>query len=181
MDHSRRGFLLGAAGLGAALLDGCTPVRFLFHADEPDLDRPGSAAERTLRAFVTTVIPGAAAEDPSLTRVYFDERFPFRKVAGFFAADLTARARSAFDTVDPETRTRVVQQGLASNDALVARMYQAAVFAAQVSFFGGIYGRGGCGLIDFPGPNPGYPAEVQFHPDARALCAPGITSDGNVG
>lgn len=184
MNLPRRSFLLGAAGLAVTLAEGCTPVRYLFHADDIDFDRQGSSTERTLRAFVITVIPGIPPGDPELTRIYFDTRFPFRKIAGFFAADLRDRARSlsdrrAFDDCGEATRIRIIEQALESGDGSIVRMYRGAIFAAQVSCYGGIYGRGGCSLIDFPGPNSGYPEQVQFHPDAGERCAPGMTLDGN--
>jgi hypothetical protein len=183
MELSRRTLLLGAAGLAAAMGEGCSPIEILLQPREEGFDRPGGPADRTLRAFVTAVIPGAPAADPFLTAIYFDPRFPFRDIAGYFASHLRSRAHDRFDTsfefLDLGARTSIIRDGLGGIDCVVARIYQGAIFAAQISHYGGIYGSGGCRLIEFPGPNPGYSPEEQFHARARSLCAPALTLDGN--
>jgi len=182
---SRREFATGLTGLLGLLLGGCTPVRALLHWYPSEYDRDPDLIESSLKAFVETVIPGAPAEDPNLTRIFSDPDYPFQAHRGLFVFDLSSRSQELsgeprFYRLSPEERTRVVQHALASEDSLVKRLYRGAIFAAQASIYGGIYGRGDCSLIDFPGPNRGYPPEVTFHPAADAVRALELTGSGNL-
>src|SRR5439155_290049 len=80
------------SGLGAA----CTPARVLVNAYPQTFDDDPELVDRVLRAFVTTVIPGAAADDPDLVRALTDPDYPFAQFAAFFAADLTRRGERRF-------------------------------------------------------------------------------------
>src|SRR2546426_992602 len=96
-------FRLIAAGLAAA----CTPARVLVNAYPQTFDDDPELVDRVLRAFVTTVIPGAAADDPDLVRALTDPDYPFAQFAAFFAADLTRRGeRSEERRVGKECRSR---------------------------------------------------------------------------
>lgn len=176
---SRRAFLAGAAGL---LIQGCTALRAGLGCYPSRYTRDEGLIDSTLRAFVLTVIPGAPADGPDLVRIFSDPGFPLAAHRGFLVYELSSRAealrgRERFDDLTEEERTAVVRDGLRSGDGLVAQLYRVAVFAAQVSFFGGIYDDGRCELIDAPGPNNGFPDAVIFAPPGpRAREA---TEDGN--
>jgi hypothetical protein len=167
----------------AALLAGCTPVRILLHDYAGAYDER-AVAEPAIRAFVATVIPGARIAAPDLARAFFDADYPFARYAGFFASDLAARARrlrrgASFTALEPANRTAVVRAGLSGDDA-TRRLYAAAIFIAQASFYAGIYDdEAGCPLIDFHGAREVLPPAEQAHPVPERFFGPGLTGDGN--
>ena len=182
---SRRAALSGMVALaGAAVLTGCTPLRILMRWYPEAFDRDPELTGRVLRAFVDTVIPGApAGGDPNLAHVFFDPGLPFADHAAFFAADLCRRAESRhgcwFDGLSRPQRVEVVRDGL-SGDATARRLYDGAIFLAQISCFAGIYDdRRGCPLIDFEGGYHLLPREELTFPEpGRFLPAP-VTRSGN--
>ena len=181
---SRAQFLrtLGLAAVGLAA--GCTPVRILLKDYPAAFDHDRALAERTLHGFVTAVIPGAPEDAPNLVRIYFDEKYPFARYAGFFAADLCRRAErrfgtAAFGALDRAQRTRVIEDGL-SADAVTKKLYEGAVFLAQISFYPGIYDdAAGCGMIGYGGSSDLLPRHEQAHPRPERFLAAARTGDGN--
>jgi hypothetical protein len=172
--------------LAAGFLAGCTPVR-IGAGLYPKVFQPGMGRlDGVLRAFVVTVIPGAPADAPHLTLVFHDDYYGFARIAPFFAADLTARARrlygeGSFDALPAAGRTSVVRSGLGA-DRTTRKLYNGAVLLAQASFYAGIYDDdAGCALIDFPGrPRAGATREGPYPQPERYLALP-MTLDGNPG
>lgn len=178
---SRRDVLrtLGLIAAGAAAA-ACTPLRILTQSYPDDFKHGADKAERALRAFVLTVVPGAPADSPDLARALLDRAYPFAPYAAFFAADLCARATARyaapFWSLAPAERTQIVSDGLTA-DATTRKLYRGAVFLTQVSFFGGIYDdEAGCPLIEFAGR---YRGEAVTYRDAERFLPPPSTPAGN--
>ncbi len=186
MQHtiSRRQMVQRLGLIAAGLATACTPVRVLVSAYPQVFDDDPDLVDRVLRAFVTTVIPGAPADDPDLARAHTDSDYPFAQYAAFFAADLSRRGHRhfgepRFDRLTLEQRTAVVCDGL-SSDATTRKLYQGAITLAQIAFYAGIYDDAkGCALITFDGRfrfdagrRLGYDDPEQFLPRAT-------TADGN--
>lgn len=165
------------AGVAAAA---CTPLRILTHSYPRDFKHAPELVDRILRAFVSTVVPGAP-DSPNLARAHTDGRLPFASYAEFFAADLCRRSQDvfgtdAFDQLTAKERTAVLQNGLAA-DATTRKLYQGAIYLAQVSFYGGIYDDdAGCALIDFPGRYRG--TDISYD-DCHRFLPPSLTDNGN--
>jgi hypothetical protein len=175
---TRREFAARLAILGGALVSGCSAVRAVLHSYPSRYDTDAALRDRVLRAFVTTVIPGAPEDDPNLARVFTDRAFPFHEHAGFFVNELCVRSGGErFDLLDPRGRTRVVV-GAMRGDAVVARLVRGAVYLAQAAYYGGIYEPGGCALIDVPGPTL-FSRDELFYADAGRYRAAERTTDGN--
>jgi len=180
---SRRAALkrLGIAA-GAAALQRCTPLRLAFGLYPAQDDR---AADRVLRAFVVTVIPGAPPEDPNLTRVFFDPFYPFAPYRSWLVWDLDRRARAltggtSYPDLDLGRRADVVQDALVAGDGTTARLYQGAIFLAQAAVYAGIYDDElGCPLIDFHGASGLLPLEAQTYPAPGRFLPAADTADGN--
>lgn len=181
---SRRAVLgrLGALAAGTALL-GCTPMRIVLKL-YPDQFNERDVTDRALRAFVTTVIPGAPFDAPDLTRAFFDPAYPFANYVGFFVADLARRSASLFqterfDALALAERTRVVAQGFAA-DATTRKLYSGALLLAQVSFFAGIYDpKHGCELIGFEGEFRPRPLSELTYPEPLKFLSHCATAQGN--
>jgi hypothetical protein len=178
---SRREALTRVALGGAALLTGCAPARLLLKTF-PDLDA-GNSAEPVLRAFVDTVIPGAAADPRPWQGIYRDPFYQFDGLAGWFVDDLNRRARkhrrTGFERLDPDDRTRVIQAALAG-DFITRKIYTGAVFLAQITICGAIDDR------DPAAPAIGFEGRYQFqgyeaisHPAAERFLPATATRDGN--
>jgi len=181
---SRLSFLKQLSVILGVAVSGCSPLR-IFLKDYPrKCDDDPRLRESTLRSFVTTVIPGAAIDEPNLARIYSDPFYPFHPYCGFFVSDLAARSSDLFGTdefsrLPPERRTAVIEDGLRA-DATTARLYRGAVLMAQASYFGGIYDDvKGCALIDFPGANRGFTEREMYYPNASLFLADEATVDGN--
>jgi len=117
--------------------------------------------EKVLRAFVTTIIPGADEEDKNLIKMYSDKYYPFNMYCGYFVFDLNKRSKKLFSKKDffelsLREKTKVVQNALSGME-LTRRLYKGAILMAQVSYYGAVYNEDrGCPLIYFPGTNEGY-------------------------
>jgi hypothetical protein len=145
--------LFGLAG-GGLLLGACTPVR-AFMGWYPSEFRDDELVRRILESFTDAVVPGTG--DPAeLTRPLYDERFPLHSYLGYFASDLSRRARDAcgnhrFDLLSRSERTRAIDAGLRADDTTM-QLYSGAIFLVQVGFYAGIYDdEKGCPEIDFDG------------------------------
>ncbi len=183
---SRRAALkrIGAAVAGLAV--GCTPLRIVLRAYPDRFDEEAELVDRVLRAFVTTVIPGAQGDAPDLVRVYYDGFYRFARYRSYFASDLCRRALSRysvvrFDDLSTDQRTCVIEDGLAA-DSTTQRLYNGAIFLAQLAFYAGIFDDSkGCRLIDFDGRFRGVPLADQTYPNQEFYLARGLTADGNYG
>ncbi len=179
----RRMAVVGA-GLTAGLAAGCTPLRIGLamypHRYDSDLD----IGNRVLRAFVTTVIPGVRDTIPDLIRVYEDDYYPLTPYRGYLIYDLCERADRLFNTklfsdLDAGQRIGVLQDAL-SADKTTRRLYEGAIFLAQISCYAGIYDdAGGCELIDFQGTSGILPLAEQTYPAPERYFARRLTADGN--
>lgn len=159
-------------------------LRMLFNLYPARFRKDPALRERTLRAFVVTIIPGASIDEPNLVRMYSDTDYPFHPYTGYIVFDLNRRSRTLFrnelfDTLARAQREVVIEDALAG-DATTARLYRGAMLMAQVSFFAGIYDPDrGCPLINFPGTNNGYPLSATTYPDAERYLGQATTPDGN--
>lgn len=168
-----------AAGYATAA---CTPARIVLHCYPDDLARQPELTERILRALVTTVIPGAPPDDPNLVRAYYDTYYPLARYRDFLVADLCQRSREQFgierfDQLSLRQRTAVIQSGL-DQGGTTARLYNGAIFLAQIAVFGGIYDdEQGCPLIGFEGRYRGL--DATSYPEPERFLPPPISRDGN--
>ncbi|HYL21280.1 MAG TPA: hypothetical protein VEU74_05950 [Gemmatimonadales bacterium] len=171
---------VAAAGLAVA----CTPLRVLVNAYPQAFDEDDALLDRVLRAFVTTVIPGAPQDDPDLVRAFSDPAYPFAEYVGFFAADLSRRAARRFggrpfDELPASERTAVIAEGLAA-DGTTRRLYSGAIVLAQIAFYAGIYDeKKGCALIGFDGGYRGHSLTDITHPAPERFVSRALTGDGN--
>jgi len=117
--------------------------------------------KRILKAFVSTVIPGADENDENLVSMYEDKYYPFITYCGYFAFDLNRKSKKLFNkkefiNLSLQERTKVIQTALNGRE-LTKRLYKGAILMAHVSYYGAVYNEDwGCHLIDFPGRNNGY-------------------------
>ena len=172
---------LGALMGGAAA--GCTPARLALHVYDQNFETDAGLTERTLDAFVETIVPGAGGTPAERTRVFSDAAFPFAPHRGYFASDLCRRAAarrsdSRFHTLSPEDRRRVVREGLRA-DSITRRIYEGAIFLTQIAVYAGIYDDKGAGVIGFEGANAGFPAEDLTLAGPRSYLPASRTDDGN--
>lgn len=183
---SRRAVLKRMSAAAGALAVGCTPLRIVLRAYPRDFEEDHLLVDRVLRAFVTTVIPGAPYEGRNLVRAFLDGEYPFAPYCSYFVFDLCKRAHdrygiSRFDWLEPEQRTQVVTDGLES-DGTTQKLYRGAIFLAQLSFYAGIYDdAAGCPLIDFHGRFTPVPTNQLTHPYAADYLAMAETKNGNFG
>jgi hypothetical protein len=178
----RRRFVGGALALVTSLLAGCTGLRAALKAYPDRYDTDEELIERTLRTFMTTIVPVAAGDEPNLVRIFSDPSLPFHEHRGFFVYELSKRSRrlhgaAELDRLELRQRTQVVSSAQ-EEGGVVEKLYCAAILLGQASFYGGIYDDG-CDYLDFPGPNRGFPDEVLYHKNAEAYLAPEATRDGN--
>ncbi len=185
LDHiSRRDVMKRFGILAVGLAVGCTPLRIVFHAYPEVFDDDPDLLDKVMRSFVATVIPDGPIADPDLARIYTDTFYPFAPHAAYFAADLCRRSRSLFgvdrfDALNLAQRTKIIQHGLAGS-AITRRLYNGAVFMAQISFYSGIYDdEKGCPLIGFEGRYRIRPLEELTYPDSETYFAAHSTRDGN--
>ncbi len=173
---------LGLATVGLAV--GCTPLRIVLHSYPEEFDRDGDLLDRVLLAFVTTVVPGVPPDSPNLVRIFRDDWVPFAPYCSFFASDLCKRARrlygiGRFESLSLAQRTAVVQSGLDA-DSTTRKLYNGAIFLAQLNVYAGIYDSArGCPLIDFPGSFKGVPLADQTYPNPDDFLPRALTADGN--
>jgi hypothetical protein len=181
---SRLEFLKHLALGSGVMLAGCTPLKIIFSAYPDDFKNDKELCERILRAFATTVVPGAPVDEPNLVTMFTDQFYPFHAYCEFFVADLCSRSdtlfgEKRFERLSLAERTRVVESGLAA-DSTTARLYRGAIFLIQVSFYAGVYDdEKGCPLIDFHGTNRGFKNEEMYYADPVQYLADAATSSGN--
>lgn len=181
---TRRELLKSLGLLMGGLAVGCTPVRIALHSYPDAFDHNPELVERTLSAFVHTVIPGISGDPSRLTRVYADEYYPFAPYHRYFAADLCRRAEKRyghgrFDALSRSERRRVIRDGLGA-DGVTKRLYAGAIFLGQIACFAGIYDDDrGCSLIGFEGANTGFDSTDFSYPGPERFLPAALTPDGN--
>ena len=182
---TRRWALRSIAGFGVGLAAaGCTPLSMVLKIYPKEFDKRARRVDRILRAFCTTVAPGARAADPNQSRVFYDDSYPLAAHRAFFAADLCDRGARVvgerqFEMLSLEDRERVVEHGRAQG-GLITRLYAGAVFLTQIAIFAGIYDdETGCSLIEFEGRfRPRHLYETTYPEPERFLPSP-VTANGN--
>jgi hypothetical protein len=137
-----------------------------------------------LRAFVTTVIPGANENQDNLVSMYLDSYYPFQTYCGYFVYDLNRRSKKLFNNkeffnLSEDEKTQVINNALNGRE-LSRRLYKGAILMAQVSYYGAVYDEEkGCPLIDFPGRNNGYNKEAIAYPYSSTLFDKELSLDGH--
>lgn len=180
-SFTRRELLKGLSIAALVGLASCTPVKYILDP-KPKRYRDSKTLDRTLRAFVTAVIPGAPLDEPNLVRIYTDDYYPFAEYAAFFANDLDSKATNnyncEFASLTIAERTTIIKQGL-QGDATTSRLYHGAIYMAKVSFFAGIYdAQKGCPMIEFNGASSFTEGEMYYE-NPQQYFAYEITTDGN--
>jgi hypothetical protein len=194
----RREFLdlLRALGLGlplsSAALAACAEgVRRDLARTFPDLPpqaacrTPGSAAEKTLLAFVDAVVPGRESDptgepgavEACALNVLFDPALPFAGITGIFVSALDSVAQGSygrpFAELDLDSRTRALVE---AESRLPVLGY--AFKFVRAAFYVGLYNHVGPDLLGYPGGNLGYLADPDF--SLRRPVGRERTSDGNM-
>jgi hypothetical protein len=179
----RLDFIKKLALLTGAIVSGCTPARILLNSYPDMYDDDERLCRQILAAFVLTVIPGADPDDPDLYRIFNDEYYPFHKFCGFFTSDLCSKSKNLFGIdkffkLSFDQRTQVIQAGL-EDDSTTSRLYNAAIYITQVSYYGCIYNaEKSCELIDYQG-SYGFMDTEMYHKDYNNILAYEITLSGN--
>ena len=166
----------------ALLAAGCTPMQIVLRLYPEEFDE-SQYRDNILRAFVLTVIPGAAQSDPNLIRALIDEDYPLASHSGYLASDLHHRSRSrfgrSFDQLGPDQRTEIVMQAVASGGT-TTRLYTGAIFLTQIAYYAGIYDpAAGCRLIGFDGRYRFTGIQATTHPDHARFLATTLTTTGD--
>jgi len=178
---TRRAAMLGGAAAAGLVLSGCMHARLAL-ATTPLAHKVDAALrDRTLRAFVMTIVPVASEDDPNLVRVFSDKDFPFLPRRDVFVDDLRERAErrhgAPFDELTPAKREEVVSRALAKG-GVTEHLYRAAILLGQAAFYGSIYG-GGCAYLDVPPESALFKPSDLSYPDAAKYMACETTTDGN--
>ena len=146
--------------------------------------KKNSLKEKFLRAFVTTIIPGANENQDNLVSMYLDSYYPFQTYCGYFVYDLNRRSKKLFNNkeffnLSEDEKTQVINNALNGRE-LTRRLYKGAILMAQVSYYGAVYDEErGCPLIDFPGRNNGYNKEEIAYPYSSKLFDKELSLDGH--
>jgi hypothetical protein len=180
---NRREFITKIAILSGAALASCTPLKIIFKDYPNEFENNDTIKINNLRAFVITVIPGADANDVNLCRIFSDSFYGFEKYCGFFISDLCKRSekkfgKKSFYDLTAEQRTDVILSGLEA-DTTLNKIYSAAIFMSQVSYYSSIYDdEKGCDLIDFKG-NTSFVYSEMSYKNPELYLATEITINGN--
>src|SRR4030095_1087494 len=181
---SRRAFIKQISIFSCVLVSGCSTMRVLLDAYPERFKSDRKLIDKILISFVTAIIPGAPIDKPDLTKIYYDDYYPFHKYLSFFAYDISDRStglygEAEFYELSIEQRTAVIKNALGSDDNS-GKLYQGAIFMAQASFYGGIYDdEKGCPFIDFHGRNDGFSPDEMYYTNNTSLLAAESTKDGN--
>ncbi|MCH9014983.1 MAG: hypothetical protein IH877_04765 [Gemmatimonadetes bacterium] len=176
--------VLAAVGLGLFGVSACTPARILLRDYPAEFDTEPLRVDRTLRAFVTAVVPGMDPSEANLVRAFYDSYFPLEPHRNFLAAELSRYARERygrdrFDLLPYEHRVRVIQDGL-DEGGIIARIFGGAVFLTQIACYSGIYDdEQGCSLVDFEGRYRVRPISETSYDHPERFLPTATTVDGN--
>ena len=166
--------------LAGAATQACTPLRILTGSFPANFKNDPELVDQTLRAFGAAVIPGFEGTGRA-SRALLDRRFPFARYAGFFASDLSRRARrlvgdARFDSLTIAQRTAVIADGLAG-DGTTRKLYRGAIYLTQLSIYSGMYDDdAGCAFIGFQGR---YRGDVISYADPESFLPAPLTASGN--
>jgi hypothetical protein len=180
---NRLDFIKKLSLLTSVIITSCTPVRVLLKSYPDKYEDNEKLQRKILNAFVLTVIPGANPSDPDLCRIFNDEYYPFHKFCGFFVSDLCSKSKDQFGTenfhdLSLRQRTQVIQAGL-DDDSTTAKLYDGAIYMAQVSYYSCIYSdEKAVELIDFDG-NYGFMEAQMYHKNHYSFMANEKTLTGN--
>lgn len=110
--------------------------------------------DKTIRAFIETIMPGTDTTHPNLTVVFQDPGFGFGQTRWLFNDNLRKRALEkcgtlAFHKLSYDQKAAIIRDGL-EDHGRISQLYSAAVFAAQLTVLTGIYKKEPCcPLINF--------------------------------
>jgi len=172
--YNRRQALTAIASVSVTC--GCTPLQILFTKKEP-VER---VYDRTLIAFIETIIPGVQTESPGLTGIYYDSYYPFSPYIKIFVEDLDKASVKKFNSenfseLSVEQRKDIVEDKL-SGGGITRQFTTAALFLAQLTIYTGIYNSEGvCELLDFMCTD----SETESYPDTVKYIGDPKTQDGN--
>lgn len=171
--------IVGAAGAAGA----CTPARIVMGWYPREFKTDDAAVRRVLSAMARTIVPGVDASDEALVGVFYDERFPLRRVRTYLASDLCERSLSecgeyGFERLGAADRARVVASGLRA-DATSRKVYTGAVFLTQLALYSGFYDAAGCPEIEFEVPYRPLPPAARTYENAQDFLAVEAGSAGN--
>lgn len=177
---SRRKALTGMFWLMAGVSISCSPIRLVLDIKKEKVFDDPDSEDRTLRAFVATIIPGVNISNPHLTDVFHDKFYQFKKYKSAFANDLNRRSwklfGNEFKSLNTDDRTKVVADGLGSI-MVASRLYSGAIFLTQIAVYSGTANNdNGCSLIDFKGT---YNFEPTTYPDADRFFGEPTTQTGH--
>lgn len=159
-------------------------IRMVLKIFPHEYCKNNSLKEKYLRAFVTTIIPGANENEDNLVKMYLDSYYPFQTYCGYFVYDLNKRSNKLFNKkeffdLSYDEKTQVINNALNGRE-LARRLYKGAILMAQVSYYGAVYDEEkGCPLIDFPGRNNGYSKEELAYPYSKELFDNELSLDGH--
>jgi len=142
------------------------------------------SSDQILWAFVEAVAPGGPSRAPRSIQAFSDPAYPFASYRDFFADDLCRRSKArfgvrGFGSLELSQRTRVVEDGL-HGDAIARRLYEGAIFLAQLSVYGGICNDAeGTPAVRFDGANDGYERDAITYSNPKAFLSEESTRDGN--
>lgn len=180
---NRRDFITKMAILSGAVLASCTPLKVIFKNYPEEYDIDDTTKSNNLKAFVITVIPGADINDKNLCRIFNDSFYGFDQYCGFFVSDLCTRSekmygKKSFCDLTADQRTDVILSGLEA-DATLNKIYSAAIFMSQVSYYSSVYDdERGCELIEFNG-NSSFEYSELSYKNPKLYLASEVTVDGN--
>ncbi len=142
----------------------------------------GAAFEdKTIRAFIETIVPGTDTAHPNLTVVFQDPGFGFGQTRWLFNCNLRNRALKkcgtlAFHKLSYDQKAAIIRDGL-EDHGRISQLYSAAVFAAQLTVLTGFYKKEPCcPLINFrEGPD----IDEIYYPDGQKFFTNATKTDGN--
>jgi hypothetical protein len=152
---SRRKVLTGIFWIMAGASVSCSPIRLALDIKKEKVLDDLTEVNRTLKAFVGTVIPGIDDTNPQIVEIFYDKFYKFHKYTCAFSKDLNIRSEKMFGEIfyklSIQERTKVIEDGLDSN-LIATQLYTGAVFFTQIAVYSGLTNNDkGCELIDFKG------------------------------
>jgi hypothetical protein len=133
-----------------SLASSCTPVKILF----ADKNTEDNDHDRTIRAFMETIVPGISVDSPNLSDIFDDPYYPFSPYKEIFAEDLD---RSSFRDYKVQhfynlglNKRALLLERKFSKRGITKQIYFGALWLSQLSVYTGINNPdGACDIIDF--------------------------------
>lgn len=182
--RNRRLFIKEMSLAFAMISTGCSSIAKIVMQYPEEFDSNLGIIEESLKAFSTTIIPGADINDPDLIRAFSDPYYPFLQIRGYFVYTLSRLSNKYFSKqkffdLKENQRIQLVTKVLKSGGRK-RQLFKAAIALVQISYYAGIYdARKGCLLIDYHGMNYGYRPEEMFYDDYYNHLAREETTNGN--